>query len=93
VDTAALTEVEPGCGLGEAKKRPMFNIGPQEMFILFLIIILLFGAKRIPEIGRSIGKGIQEFKKGMRDVEAEINLNDKADPPKAHTLEEPKKQA
>ncbi len=71
----------------------MFNIGPQEMFILFLIIILLFGAKRIPEIGRSIGRGIQEFKKGMRDVEAEINAPDKAEPPKAHTLEEPKKQA
>ena len=55
----------------------MFNIGPQEMFILFLIIILLFGAKRIPEIGRSIGKGIQEFKKGMRDVETELNVTDK----------------
>ncbi len=68
----------------------MFNIGPQEMFILFLIIILLFGAKRIPEIGRSIGRGIQEFKKGMRDVESEINLNDKTEAPK---LEEPKKQA
>jgi len=67
----------------------MFNIGPQEMFILFLIIILLFGAKRIPEIGRSIGRGIQEFKKGMRDVEAEIN----ADKPEAPKLEEPKKQA
>jgi sec-independent protein translocase protein TatA len=71
----------------------MFNIGPQEMFILFLIIILLFGAKRIPEIGRSIGKGIQEFKKGMREVEAEINAPDKPEAPKAHALEEPKKQA
>ncbi len=71
----------------------MFNIGPQEMFILFLIIILLFGAKRIPEIGRSIGRGIQEFKKGMRDVEAEINAPDKAEATKAHVLEEPKKQA
>jgi sec-independent protein translocase protein TatA len=70
----------------------MFNIGPQEMFILFLIIILLFGAKRIPEIGRSIGRGIQEFKKGMREVEAEINTPDKGDAPKA-VLEEPKKQA
>ncbi|HZE18535.1 MAG TPA: twin-arginine translocase TatA/TatE family subunit [Candidatus Angelobacter sp.] len=68
----------------------MFNIGPQEMFILFLIIILLFGAKRIPEIGRSIGRGIQEFKKGMRDVESEMSIHDKSDAPK---LEEPKKQA
>jgi len=71
----------------------MFNIGPQEMFILFLVIILLFGAKRIPEIGRSIGKGIQEFKKGMREVESEINATDKTEAPKAHALEEPKKQA
>ncbi|HEY3155717.1 MAG TPA: twin-arginine translocase TatA/TatE family subunit [Candidatus Eisenbacteria bacterium] len=69
----------------------MFNIGPQEMFILFLIIILLFGAKRIPEIGRSIGRGIQEFKKGMREVESEINATDKAEPPKPHVLEDPKK--
>jgi sec-independent protein translocase protein TatA len=69
----------------------MFNIGPQEMFILFLIIILLFGAKRIPEIGRSIGRGIQEFKKGMRDVEAEINPPEKLEPPKSHVLEDPKK--
>ena len=62
------------------------------MFILFLIIILLFGAKRIPEIGRSIGRGIQEFKKGMRDVEAEINPpSEKLEPPKTHVLEDPKK--
>lgn len=63
------------------------------MFILFLIIILLFGAKRIPEIGRSIGRGIQEFKKGMRDVESEINPPETNEPPKARVLEEPKKQA
>ena len=69
----------------------MFNIGPQEMFLLFLIIILLFGAKRIPEIGRSIGRGIQEFKKGMRDVEAEINSPEKLEPPKTQGLEDPKK--
>jgi sec-independent protein translocase protein TatA len=68
----------------------MFNIGPQEMFILFLIIILLFGAKRIPEIGRSIGKGIQEFKKGMREVESEMSVNDKSE---KGVLEEPKKQS
>ena len=67
----------------------MFNIGPQEMFILFLIIILLFGAKRIPEIGRSIGKGIQEFKKGMREVESEISLTDKSEA-KPPAIEEPK---
>ena len=55
----------------------MFNIGPQELFWLFLIVLLIFGAKRIPEIGRSIGRGIQEFKKGMRDVETELQITDK----------------
>lgn len=55
----------------------MFNIGPQELFWLFLIVLLVFGAKRIPEIGRSIGRGIQEFKKGMREVESEMNVSDK----------------
>ena len=69
----------------------MFNIGPQEMFILFLIIILLFGAKRIPEIGRSIGRGIQEFKKGMRDVESEINPPEKTEPLKPPAIDEPRK--
>jgi len=66
----------------------MFNIGPQELFILFLIVLLVFGAKRIPEIGRSIGKGIQEFKKGMRDVETELT-SDKPEEKKA--AEEPRK--
>lgn len=67
----------------------MFNIGPQELFILFLIVLLVFGAKRIPEIGRSIGRGIQEFKKGMRDVESELTISDKPDEKKS--IEEPKK--
>jgi sec-independent protein translocase protein TatA len=67
----------------------MFNIGPQELFILFLIVLLVFGAKRIPEIGRSIGRGIQEFKKGMRDVESELTISDKPDEKKS--IEEPRK--
>ena len=58
----------------------MFNIGPQELFWLFLIVLLIFGAKRIPEIGRSMGRGIQEFKKGMRDVETELQITDKPAP-------------
>ena len=55
----------------------MFNLGPQELFWLFLIVLFIFGAKRIPEIGRSIGKGIQEFKKGMKDVETELSTSDR----------------
>ena len=67
----------------------MFNIGPQELFWLFLIVLLIFGAKRIPEIGRSIGRGIQEFQKGMREVETELQITDKpASSPPAHSARE-----
>ena len=55
----------------------MFNLGPQELFWIFLIVLFIFGAKRIPEIGRSIGKGIQEFKKGMKEVETEFSTSDR----------------
>jgi len=56
----------------------MFNLGPQELFWLFLIVLFVFGAKRIPEIGRSIGKGIQEFKKGMKEIDNEITTDSKS---------------
>lgn len=45
----------------------MPNLGFSEIAILLLIVVLLFGAKRIPEIGASIGKGIKEFKRGLKD--------------------------
>ncbi|HWC72563.1 MAG TPA: twin-arginine translocase TatA/TatE family subunit [Gemmatimonadales bacterium] len=45
----------------------MPNLGFTEILILLGIFVLLFGAKRIPEIGSSIGKGIKEFKRGLKD--------------------------
>lgn len=50
----------------------MFGMGPTEMFLALVVILLLFGAKRIPEIAGSFGKGIKEFKKNMNDVQREI---------------------
>jgi sec-independent protein translocase protein TatA len=49
-----------------------FNLGPTELFIVLVIVLVLFGAKRVPEIGASIGKGIREFKKSMNDVDRAI---------------------
>ncbi|HYX82129.1 MAG TPA: twin-arginine translocase TatA/TatE family subunit [Gemmatimonadales bacterium] len=43
------------------------NLGFTEIAILLLILVLFFGAKRIPEIGASIGKGIKEFKRGLKE--------------------------
>jgi sec-independent protein translocase protein TatA len=48
-----------------------FSPGPMEMVIVLLIAVLLFG-KRLPEVGRSLGKGLVEFKKGVRGLEDEL---------------------
>ena len=45
----------------------MGQIGLKEILLVLLIILLLFGAKRIPELARSLGRGIGEFKSGMKD--------------------------
>jgi sec-independent protein translocase protein TatA len=48
------------------------GIGAQELILIFLVILLLFGARRIPEIASGLGKGLREFKKAMRDTQDEI---------------------
>jgi sec-independent protein translocase protein TatA len=45
----------------------MFGLGLQEIIFLLLIALLLFGASRLPEIGRALGKTIREFKKAMNE--------------------------
>ncbi len=45
------------------------NIGWQEILLILLIALLLFGAKKIPDLARSLGKGIREFKKGLSEIE------------------------
>jgi sec-independent protein translocase protein TatA len=47
------------------------GIGPEKILLLVIIVLLLFGAKRIPEIGSSFGKGIREFKKSMGDGDSD----------------------
>lgn len=44
----------------------------QEMIVIFLIVLLLFGAKKIPELARGVGKGMGEFKKAKTEFEREI---------------------
>ena len=53
----------------------MFGLGPMELIIVFLIILLVFGAKRIPEIAQGLGKGITEFKKAAREVTDELDVS------------------
>lgn len=48
------------------------NFGTGELIIIFVVIVLLFGAKRIPELARSMGKGISMFKQGMNEAADQI---------------------
>ena len=50
----------------------MGRIGMSEVIFVFLVIILLFGAKKLPEIGRAMGRAIKEFKKAGKEIEEEI---------------------
>lgn len=52
------------------------GIGMWEIVLIFMAILLLFGAKRLPEIGSSLGKGIREFKGSLREIEGELKLSD-----------------
>jgi len=49
----------------------ILGFGVQELLLILLVVVFLFGAKKIPEIARGLGKGMSEFKKGMQDGEAE----------------------
>ena len=59
----------------------MFGLGVQELVIIFLIVIVLFGAKRLPEIGKGLGRGIREFK---RVSEEDLQDENEAEKPKSN---------
>lgn len=50
----------------------LFSLGMPEIILIALAILLLFGGKKIPELMRGIGKGVSEFKKGVKDIEEDI---------------------
>ena len=54
----------------------MGNLGFTEIMVILLVVLLLFGAKRLPEVGSSIGKGIREFKRSITDTQDAIMNND-----------------
>lgn len=54
----------------------MGNLGFTEIMVILLVVLLLFGAKRLPEVGSSIGKGIREFKRSLSDTQDAIMGSD-----------------
>ncbi len=51
--------------------------GPFEFLVIFFVVLLLFGAKRLPEIGSSLGKSLREFKKAFQGLDSEEEKKDK----------------
>ncbi|MGE5796990.1 MAG: twin-arginine translocase TatA/TatE family subunit [Ignavibacteria bacterium] len=54
----------------------MFGLGTGEIIIIILVITLLFGAKKIPQLARSLGNSLSEFKKGAKDIENDVDSTD-----------------
>jgi sec-independent protein translocase protein TatA len=49
------------------------NLGPTEIILVMIVLLLVFGAKRLPELGSGLGKGIREFKRSLSSINAEID--------------------
>ncbi len=58
-----------------------FHVGPWELLLILLGLLLVFGAKRLPEMGAAMGKGIREFKKNISEVKHELDRPADADVP------------
>jgi len=58
-----------------------FNVGPWELLLILLGLLLVFGAKRLPEMGAAMGKGIREFKKNISEMKSELDRPADSDAP------------
>ncbi len=61
---------------------PLIMFGTWEIVLIVLVIVLLFGGKKIPELMKGLGKGVRSFKEGVNEVEKEVNEAVKEDTPK-----------
>ena len=60
----------------------MFGLGVQELLIIFVIIMVLFGAKKLPEMGKGLGRGIREFKNATNQIDDDEDEGEKEVQPK-----------
>ena len=57
-------------------KLLLFGLGMQEVLVIALIVLLLFGGKKIPELMKGLGKGVKSFKDGMKEIDEEVQVKD-----------------
>jgi sec-independent protein translocase protein TatA len=55
-------------------------VGPTELLLIVLIVVIIFGARRLPELGKSLGEGIKNFKKSVTSKEKESDTKDESEP-------------
>ena len=75
---------------------PLSGFGFGELLLISMLVLIVFGPKRLPEITRTIGKGIREFKKGMNEIQRELETADRearwsspSPPPPPRSIEDP----
>jgi len=70
----------------------MFGIGTTELLVILFIILLVFGSKKLPELARGLGKGINEFKRASQEIQNELDISGsvKPSPPKTESAEQKK---
>jgi sec-independent protein translocase protein TatA len=59
----------------------VFNVGPTELLVVLLIALIVFGPKRLPEVGRTVGKGLREFRRATDEIRGEIQSTMEDDEP------------
>ena len=57
----------------------MFGLGYQELLLILVIVLILFGAKRLPDLARSMGSSVKEFKKGVTELKDGTSITQKKD--------------
>ncbi len=60
-----------------------WTLGPPEIIGILVLVLLLFGAKRLPELARSLGQGVKEFRKSVREISEEVSEGDEDGPTKS----------
>jgi sec-independent protein translocase protein TatA len=61
------------------------NLKPLEIILILVVVLLLFGAKRLPEMAKGIGQSVREFRKGIKDMKDDIANESKLEEPKKET--------
>lgn len=76
----AFSETHRSGGMGDKERRMyMFGLGLQELIVIFVVVLLLFGGKALPDIARGLGQAIRMFKKEVKDVQEGIGKDSVTD--------------